>query len=243
MQCRVVGMMGGFPAKDAPCSGYLIEQDGFKLLLDCGSGVAQGLQQYVDINEIDHVVLSHYHYDHYSDVGVMLFARLVNTMLEKADRPLTIYGLESEEMKRRVEEVPHSKFVPYDERSVLQIGPFQVEFQKNIHPVETCAIKVSTDEKSIVYTADTSFTEDLVEFAKGTDLLISECSFYEGMDGTSSGHMNAQEVGILAEKSGAKEVLLSHLPHYGDWNDLVVSARAQGNENIRLAEVGLHVKI
>jgi ribonuclease BN (tRNA processing enzyme) len=236
-------MWGGFPKKDGPCSGYLIEKDGFSLLVDCGSGVAQGVQQYKELTDIDHIVLSHYHYDHCSDVGVMLFSRLVNTQLQRMEEPLTVYGPENEEMRERVEEVPFSQFKSYEENSILHIGPFTLEFLANVHPVETYAIKISDGEKSIVYTADTSFTSELVEFADGADLLITECSLYEGMDGSKSGHMNATEAGVLARESRSGIVLLSHLPHYGDLSELVVSARKQGVEDVRLAEVGMVVEV
>jgi ribonuclease BN (tRNA processing enzyme) len=239
----VVGLWGGFPKKDGPCSGYLIEKDGFTLLVDCGSGVAQAVQQYKELTEIDHIVISHYHYDHFSDVGVMQFGRLVNTQLKLTHTPLTVYGPENEEVRKRIEEVPRSEFKGYNEDSVLHIGPFTIEFLANVHPVEAYAMRISDGEKTIVYTADTSFTEELVEFAAGVDLLITECSLYEGMDGTKAGHINAREAGVLARDSQSKQVLLTHLPHYGELDELVVSARKQGAENVRLAEVGMVVEL
>jgi ribonuclease BN (tRNA processing enzyme) len=243
MQFRVVGLWGGFPKQDGPCSGYLIEKDGFTLLVDCGSGVAQAVQQYKELTEIDHIVISHYHYDHFSDVGVMQFGRLVNTQLKLTDAPLTVYGPENEEVRKRIEEIPRSEFKGYTEDSVLHIGPFTIEFLANVHPVEAYAMRISDGEKTIVYTADTSFTEELVDFAAGADLLITECSLYEGMDGTKAGHINAQEAGVLARDSGSKKVLLTHLPHYGDLDELVVSAKKQEAENVRLAEVGMVVEV
>ncbi|MCF3942855.1 MBL fold metallo-hydrolase [Oceanobacillus alkalisoli] len=206
-------------------------------------GVAQQVQHYADLNDIHHVVLSHYHYDHFSDVGVLLFSRLVNTQLKKVNKPLSIYGPISEQMAKRVEEVPHATFTGYHEESQLKIGPFTLEFKRNMHPVEAYSIKITSGNKTIVYTSDTSYTEDLVNFASGADLLITECSLYEGMDGISSGHMTSKEAGILADKSEAKAVLLTHLPHYGDLNELVKSAKKEGNFNIRLAEVGMVVGV
>ncbi|WP_067725826.1 MBL fold metallo-hydrolase [Oceanobacillus damuensis] len=243
MHCRVIGMWGGFPKKNGPCSGFLIQQDGFSLLLDCGSGVVPQLQNYIDLNEINHVVLSHYHYDHFSDIGVMLFSRLVNTQLKRADKPLSIYGPLSEEMERRVEEVPHSKFAYFNEKSKLEIGPFTLEFKKNSHPVEAYSIKITSDDKTIVFTSDTTFTEDLIPFSSEADLLIAECSLYEEMDGSSSGHMTSKEAGILAKQSNAKNVILTHLPHYGDLNELLENAKKQGNPNIKLADVGMVVEV
>ncbi|WP_342599196.1 MBL fold metallo-hydrolase [Psychrobacillus sp. FSL H8-0483] len=243
MECRVIGMWGGFPKKNGPCSGYLIQHEGFSLLIDCGSGVLTELQNYIDLNDINHVILTHYHYDHFSDIGAYLFSRLVNTDLGRAGEELCVYGPEDEGMQKQVEDVAYSRFTSFNEKSKLEIGPFTCTFMRNIHPVEAYSAKIVCDNKSIVFTSDTSFTNDLISFAANSDLLITECSLYEGMDGAASGHMTSEHAGILAYQSNAKKVLLTHLPHYGDLNDLLVSAKKQGNENIELAESGMLIKL
>ena len=213
------------------------------LLLDCGSGVLSELQNYIDLNDINHAILTHYHYDHFSDIGAYLFSRLVNTQLGRAVEELYIYGPADEGMQKQVEDVAYSRFTSFNETSQLEIGPFICTFMKNIHPVETYSIKIVCDSKSIVFTSDTSFTLDLIEFAANSDLLITECSLYEGMDGVGSGHMTSKDAGILAYQSKAKRVLLTHLPHYGELNDLVVSAKKQGNPNIELAQSGMLIEL
>ncbi|MFJ7827873.1 MBL fold metallo-hydrolase [Psychrobacillus sp. NPDC096623] len=243
MECRVIGMWGGFPKKNGPCSGYLLTHEGFSLLMDCGSGVLSELQNYIDLNDINHVVLTHYHYDHFSDIGAYLFSRLVNTQLSRTTEELSVYGPADEGMQKQVEAVAYSRFISFNEKSQLEIGPFTCTFMKNIHPVVTYSIKIECAGKSIVFTSDSSFTEDLVSFAADSDLLITECSLYEGMDGAGSGHMTSEHAGILAYQSKAKRVLLTHLPHFGDLNDLVVSAKKQGNESIELAETGMLIEL
>lgn len=243
MECRVIGMWGGFPKKNGPCSGYLIQHEGFSLLIDCGSGVLSELQNYIDLNDINHVILTHYHFDHFSDIGSYLFSRLVNTQLGRADEELCVYGPADEAMQKQVEAVAYSRFTSFNETNQLEIGPFNCTFMKNIHPVETYSIKIVCMDKSIVFTSDTSFTTDLIEFAANSDLLITECSLYEGMNGKGSGHMTSQDAGILAYQSKAKRVLLTHLPHYGELNDLVVSAKKQGNPNIELAKSGMLIEL
>lgn len=243
MQCRIIGIWAGFPKKDGPCSGFLITENNFSILIDCGSGVVQQVQQYIDLNEINHVVLSHYHYDHSSDLGVFMFSRLVNTHLKKAKSPLAVYGPANEQVRAEVESVPFSSFNSYDSEKNLEIGPFTIQFLRTAHPVETYALKITSGEKTMVYTADTSFTEELVDFAKGADLLVTEASLYEGMNGDASGHMTSKEAGILAEKSGAHKTILTHLPHYGNLNELLLNAKEQGNEAIELADVGRLIEV
>ncbi|MGG5833061.1 MBL fold metallo-hydrolase, partial [Bacillus pumilus] len=61
-------------------------------LVDCGSGVLSKLQQYIDIEELDAVLLSHYHHDHIADIGPLQYAKLVGYHLGKSSGPLPIYG-------------------------------------------------------------------------------------------------------------------------------------------------------
>jgi ribonuclease BN (tRNA processing enzyme) len=50
------------------CSGYLVEEGGLRLLLDCGNGVFAKLREVVDYVDVDAVVISHLHADHFFDL-------------------------------------------------------------------------------------------------------------------------------------------------------------------------------
>ena len=64
-------ILGASPACQNPggaCSGYLLEQDGAVVLIDCGSGVFGRLQQYVRPEQVRAVIISHMHADHTLDL-------------------------------------------------------------------------------------------------------------------------------------------------------------------------------
>ena len=73
MKLTVLGYYGGYPFQNKGTSGYLIQSDGFNLLLDCGSGVLMSLENQIDPLKLNAVVLSHYHADHIADVGVLQY--------------------------------------------------------------------------------------------------------------------------------------------------------------------------
>lgn len=244
MKCTIVGMWGGFPKRNEPTSGYLIEKDGFAILLDAGSGVAAHVQNHIELNELHHLFISHYHYDHAVDIGAFLFGRLIGTYIDQADKHLNIYGPADDDVTRQVEETQFNTFHPYDKNSAINVGPFTVTFHKNTHPVETYAMKITDDAgRTLVYTADTSYEDSLAHFAQNADILITECSHYEGEDAERLGHMNAEEVAVLAGKSGAKKVVLSHLPHYGELEELLQTVRSAGMEEVVLAETGMEIEV
>jgi len=88
-----------------------------------------------------------------------------------------------------------------------------LQFCQTDHPVETYAIKVSSGNRTIVYTSDTSFSakSKLVEFAKGADLLISESSLLKehGFPEINS-HLTAYQAGIIAKEADVKGLVLTH---------------------------------
>ena len=75
MRLTTVGTGTAAPSAGRVQSGHLIETDGVRLLLDCGSGIATRL---ADIgapwSEITHLAISHFHADHVVDVPTLLYA-------------------------------------------------------------------------------------------------------------------------------------------------------------------------
>jgi ribonuclease BN (tRNA processing enzyme) len=69
VKLTVIGCAGSAPGPKSPASCYLVEHDGFQLVLDMGNGAFGPLQGYADPASIDAVFLSHLHADHCLDVA------------------------------------------------------------------------------------------------------------------------------------------------------------------------------
>jgi len=67
-----------WPAAGLACSGYLVEHDGFRLLIDPGYAVVPRLLAVVDAAAVDAVLVSHGHPDHCADLNPLLRARAMN---------------------------------------------------------------------------------------------------------------------------------------------------------------------
>lgn len=240
MKVTVVGFWGGYPEKNEATSSYLLEHEGFKLLIDCGSGAVAQLQNYVSPLELDAVILSHYHHDHVADVGVLQYARLIHSYLGKNVPELPIYGHVYDEQGFARLEMPNvTKAMSYDLAHAKKIGPFTITFLETKHPVTCFAMRITAGEQTVIYTADSSYMEEFISFSQDADLLICECNFYKNQDGTSAGHMNSIEAGKIAEKANVKELMLTHLPHYGEVNQLVQEAKEVFHGSVYLAKSGL----
>lgn len=239
MKLTIVGYYGGYPAKDKASSVYIVEKNGFVLILDMGSGALSKLPNYVDIGEMNAVILSHYHTDHIADIGVLQHAKLVQFYTTGNDTILPIYGhREDIDAFTRLNH-DYTEAVPYHPNETMKLGPFFIRFLKTKHSVPCYGMRITDGDSSIVYTADTSFQEEWIPFCQDADLLLADTNFYANMDAASSGHMTSEEVGSLAKAANVKEVILTHLPHFGNHKNLVTEAKSVFPNKVTLAYEGL----
>ncbi|MGR3763458.1 MBL fold metallo-hydrolase [Rossellomorea sp. NS-SX7] len=244
MKLTIIGHWGGYPKAGEASTGYLLEHDGFTLLVDCGSGVLSHLQKYIDPTELDAVLISHYHPDHIADIGVLQHALLIQYFLGKSKGTLPAYG--HNEDAHGFRSLTYKQFMEaheYNENSKLTIGPFSVTFVKTKHPVPCYGMRIEADGKSIFYTADSAFKHSFVTFGQDADLLLCECNFYGGMDASGAGHMTSLDAGRLAHESGAKKLILTHLPHFGDLEQLVSESKTIYKGEVQLAKQGMEIVI
>ncbi|PXW91445.1 ribonuclease BN (tRNA processing enzyme) [Streptohalobacillus salinus] len=243
MKITVIGFWGAYPEQDEATSSYLVEKDGFKLLVDSGSGALGQLPKYTDPYDLDAVIISHYHQDHIADVGVLQYQMLVQNGIRNGNKRLPIYGHPYDEAA--FDKLSH-EFTDgrrYDPNQTLMMGPFTITFMETDHPVRCFAMRITDGEHTFVYTADSSFKEEFQTFSEKADLLVTDCNFYEGQDGMKAGHMNSQECGSIASAAGVKTLVLSHHPHFGERKQLVEEAKKYYSGKVVLASSGLTVNL
>ncbi|WP_060207530.1 MBL fold metallo-hydrolase [Sporosarcina koreensis] len=239
MKVIPVGIWGGYPKANGATSSFLIEHDGFHCLVDCGSGVLASVQNYVPLEKVDAVVISHYHADHIADIGSLQYSRLINYYLGKPSPVLPIYGHDQDEENfKKLSHKEQTIGIAIQETDIISIGPFEVTFCETIHPVYCLAMKFTVNGRSVTLTADTEWADRLVDFAHGTNLLISEANLYEEHLGNAPGHMAGSEAGKLAKLAGANQLVLTHLPLHGDPAEILAEAKGVFEGNAELAVVG-----
>ncbi|CEG24187.1 Ribonuclease BN [Planococcus massiliensis] len=239
MKITTIGIWGGYPNKNEATSSFLIEEEGFRCLVDCGSGVLAAVQNYTELKDLDAAIISHYHPDHIADIGVLQHAAMVGMQLKEWQTPFPIYAHNRDpEMFAALsyKGVTEGKVIEADQP--LQLGPFEVAFCETIHPVYCLAMKFTANGKSVVFTADTEWKDDLIEFSRGADLLVCESNLYEKYRGIIKGHLSGKQAGELAERAGAKQLRLTHLPQYGELGEILEAARSSFSGDTEFAEIG-----
>ena len=247
MKVTVLGMWGGFPQPGEATSGYLLETQNSKVLLDCGSGVVGQLLKYCDINQLDAVVISHYHADHSCDVGVLQYARLVHQAMSGLSKCLPIYGFDHSDFVRLSyirEQQPITEGVLYEANQSFSIGDMTFIPFRTLHAVPCHGFRVISPEGTICYTADGGFTEQQIEAAAEVDLLISEANFsHEHVAMAEGNHMTGTQVGMLAKQANVKKVLLTHLPPLRPHEPIIREVKEVYQGPIRVASMGAVIQV
>jgi ribonuclease BN (tRNA processing enzyme) len=215
MRVTVIGCSGSFPGPDSPASCYLLEAEGFRLVMDMGNGALGVLQRHADLFGVDALCVSHLHVDHCVDLSSYWVARQYAP--GGAQPPIPVYGPRG--TAERVagfcgEDVAaiRARFeVHHLEPQSQEIGPFRITTDRMNHPVETFGFRVEHAGWKLAFSADTGETDALVRLAAGVDVLLSEASFRDGDHNPPNLHLTGRQAGEHATRAGAGQLVLTHL--------------------------------
>lgn len=210
----VLGGCGAWPAAGQACSGYLFEQDGFRLLVDPGYATLPRLLAVADAAEVDAVLVSHGHPDHCADLHPLVRARAL--AVEPPD-PLPVYALPEAVAAVMSLDGPGGLDHAYQLREFtagdrFEIGPFAVSTRLLPHFVPNAGLRLTSGGCSVVYTGDTGPSPEIAALARGADLLLAEASFPEVMPGRFAGMLStARQAGKDATRAGVGQLMVTHL--------------------------------
>jgi ribonuclease BN (tRNA processing enzyme) len=244
VRLTVIGCSGSIPGPDSAASCYLLEADGFRLVLDLGSGALGALQQHVSMRAIDAVCLSHLHGDHCLDLLPYWVARNygpgapwpaipVYGPAGTAERMAQANGMPDTSAMARA--FAFETLTP----GTREIGPFQVTLALMNHPVETYGFRFIHQGKSLAYSADTGETPALVRLARDADLLLCEASELASPSQPKDLHLTAGQATEHAAEAGVGRLVLTHLVPWHDRAQTLAEASAGPYPGeIRLATPG-----
>jgi ribonuclease BN (tRNA processing enzyme) len=256
MRCTVIGCSGSFPGPDSPASCYLVEAndvDGrtWRVLLDLGSGALGPLQRHVRLRDVDAVLLSHLHADHCLDLCGFYVALKYDPDGQRSHR-LPVYGPggtarrltqaydlpEDPGMSAEMDVREWCAGVP------VTIGPLTVTPYRVLHPVEAYGLRVegpAQDDTTrvLAYSGDSDDCPGLDVLARDADVLLAEAAFHEGREDDVRGiHLTGRRAGQVAARSGARRLVLTHLPPWNDPDRALTEARDVYDGPLELAEPG-----
>jgi ribonuclease BN (tRNA processing enzyme) len=214
VRVTVLGACGAWPAAGQACSGFLVEHDGFRLLVDAGYATLPRLLELLPAEELDAVFVSHGHPDHCADLNPLLRARALS---DRPPAPLPVYALPGALDAVLALDSPAMLASAYTLHEFtagadLALGPLRAQTALLPHWLPNAGLRLSADGQALAYTGDSAPSADLVELASQADLLLAEATYTDQVPADSRGNMcSAAEAGLEAAQAGARRLLLTHL--------------------------------
>lgn len=254
MKLTILGSGTSVPHPRRAASSYWLETTKGSLLLDISADAPHRMaQERLDWPKVDSIWISHFHLDHMGGLAPFLFGSRWAPQIQSRTKPLRIFGPNG--LRRIIQAINDSNnyklFQQVFPVEVVEVGP-GADFEmipgivantfSTPHTEDSLALRLKDeDSKLFVYTSDTGFSEDLIPFAKGADLLLMECSYRRNKPVQK--HLELDEAMRLARACAPKKLVLTHL--YSEWDELDVATEARSlwpGETIE-AKDGLRLEI
>ena len=219
VRVTVLGSGDAFGSGGRLHSAYLVEGPECTFLLECGPSVLQGLKRTdIDTTCIDFVLLSHLHGDHFGGIPFLL---LEYRYENPRTRPIEIIGPPKTEQRcRKLYEALYEQIAneeqPYPVRyrelaptpitvHGVGIAPFIVPHASEL----TCfGYRIDVGGRTILFSGDTGWTDELVTASRGVDLFLCECTTYETRLDL---HLSYPEIAARVADFGCRRLVLTHL--------------------------------
>ncbi|HMC39988.1 MAG TPA: MBL fold metallo-hydrolase [Acidimicrobiales bacterium] len=234
LSLTVLGCDGSYPGPGGAGSGYLLRCGGTRVWLDAGPGTMANLQRHIQLEDVDAVVVSHEHVDHWSDLEHMAVA--CHYIVERPVIPL--YCEKDLTSMMRVGPAKQAfGWHPIGPESEVAIGPMTFTFSRTDHSVDTLAVRVEGAGRSLGYSADSGPGWGFGALGPGLDLALCEATFLAEREG-SLPHMSARQAGRAARDAGVGRLVLTHLLARVDRQASFAEASAAFGRPVEMAEVG-----
>lgn len=227
MKLIILGSSASYALPGEATAGYLIKTEAQSIAIDMGTGSLSNLFRWQDPADLDALVLSHLHADHFADI----FSLRLYLNFERPQKRLTVYAPKGAAakigsvMSAKGQEIFKKKLIFKDiSENTVKIGKFKIAFAKMVHEISSYALRVENGSKSLVYTSDTAYNKKLVKLADDADLLLAEATL--SIDFPAAGHMSAADAGRLAGASRVKKLVLTHI--WPTFKDKKIKADAAG---------------
>ena len=248
MQLTILGSAASWAGAGQACSGYLIEDEGTTVLLDCGSGTLANAGEVTGVTSLDAVVISHAHPDHCVDLYQLYMALQFGAYGPVGDVPLHLPEGLWDKLACLLSERSCEYFrAAFDLRTMAAGAPIEVEgITLTPHAVDhegpTFAFMIEAGGAKLGYTADSRAGAAVLDAVRGCDVLLADCTLPDTHAGTAA-HMTAAECGSLARDAGAGMLILTHLWPEADHDQMRRTAASVFSGQVHLAESLMTIEI
>ncbi|HZY98553.1 MAG TPA: MBL fold metallo-hydrolase [Candidatus Baltobacteraceae bacterium] len=253
VRMRVVGSSPSVQRPGRACSSYLLRSRDAAVLLDIGSGALGNLHLAIDYPQLDAVIISHMHADHFLDLIPLRYGLKYGPLLRDGRMPLFLppggsrilraiaSAFTNEGTADFLDEV--FEVHEYDPAVPLEIRDMRITFCKTRHYIDTFAVRADRANSSIVYSSDTAPCDEVVELARDCSLFLCEATIGLGVEQGQRGHLTAEEAGQMAARAGTQRLILTHYGSTYAPDELVEAAQSAFKGRVSIADDGIELSL
>lgn len=216
MKLTVLGKYGPFPKNGGATSSYLLQVADKNILLDVGAGAFSRLLNYIKPEDIDVIILSHFHFDHTSDIGVLIYYFQSLFVKGHTKKPLVFCPEDGGALAQTVIDCPYFDVNLVRGGEISMVEDIDLDFYEMRHPVQSVGVKISHGGKVFAYTGDTNTTESLDDIFFGSDLVLADGAFLEKDWNENLPHLCVESIVQLCNKYGNKSIISHINPKYSE---------------------------
>ena len=222
VSATVLGAGDAFASKGRFQAGYVIKSDRCQILMDAGPTLLPSMKRLgLSPGDIDVVLISHLHGDHFGGLPFLILEYLYET---PRNRRLTLAGPPHLEERTWAlfrtmypesetgELARHFNFVVLEPGRTRQLdGALQVQSIRTPHTIKdvSLAFRINLGGKSIVYSGDTGWTDDLIALSAEADLFFCECTYFD--QPSLDFHISYKHFLTQRHRLSARRLVLTHI--------------------------------
>jgi ribonuclease BN (tRNA processing enzyme) len=226
MKLTILGSGTAVPNGERNSAGYFVETPDARVMMDCGAGTVHALARYgLPWEGMTHLFVSHFHVDHIGELASLFFA-FRHGMPSHRTQPLTVLGPQGLDrvmsgLRQTLDSNLFDPRFPVELRMLapgdrVKLGPDSaVCVTKTPHTGESLAIRIDSGGRSVCYTGDTGYSEEVAAFFNKANVMVSECSYRKPRPGVA--HLSVSEVARMAVIAQVARLIVTHF--YFDVND------------------------
>lgn len=234
---------------------FIVETDtGALVLFDCGWGCGINLLKAgYDIQQLDHICISHPHADHLGNLMHILESMFVAGHYFKdreRKKPLYLHGYQGFKkdynilrdimFPERIEPYEIKLFESEDDmRQFSGITLISKKVPHNDAYFNACGFRIEAGGKVAAYSGDCKFNDVVPLLAHNADIAVFESSTSPKQykeKGPAPTHISPYEIGIMASRAGAKKIVLMHLYEGVGEEDIKAAVRENYGGEVIISE-------
>ena len=253
IRLRVIGSSPSVQRPGRACSCYLLRTRDSAVLFDMGSGALGNLHAAIDYPQLDAVVITHMHADHFLDIIPLRYGLKYGPLLRDGRMPLYLppggeamlrtfcSAFAPEGPSDFLDEVFNVK--EYDPGAPLEVNDLRLTFRQTRHYIDTYAIRAEHGAASVVYSGDTAPCDAVVDHAANCSLFLCEATLGLGREEGLRGHTSAEEAGEMAHRAGVHRLVLTHYGTTYAPDELEEAAQMAFEGRVSVADDGVELSI